>query len=224
MSDVAVPVAAKRVSTDGRRKAIAAAARALIVEKGFEGLRTRDIAQRVGINIATLHYHVPTKAALIEMVAETMKDDFRAQSLARPRSHLSPIERLSHEFYDFEEMFIEKQELIGLMSEMMERARRDADINAAVSPMLRHWAGMIGAILEAGKADGSFRADIDVAPAALMLMGAMIGFCRGRDTRPEHFERLREELYRAVRHPNSPTSLLSKSEIVPRQARRTPRE
>ncbi len=47
---------ARRAPTDGRRAEIAAAARALIVEKGVEGLRTRDIAERVGINIATLHY------------------------------------------------------------------------------------------------------------------------------------------------------------------------
>ena len=68
--------------------AIAAAARALIAERGFEGLRTRDIADRVGINIATLHYHVPTKEALIELVAQSMRDDFIAQSRAWRREGL----------------------------------------------------------------------------------------------------------------------------------------
>src|SRR5688572_3303612 len=122
---MAMAAARQRESTDDRRRAIAAAARALIVEKGFEGLRTRDIAERVGINIATLHYHVPSKEALIGLVAETMRAEFRAQSIARPRAHLLPAEQLEHEFYDFEEMFTERQELIGLLSEMMERARRD---------------------------------------------------------------------------------------------------
>lgn len=198
---------AKRETTDDRRKAIAAAARALIVEKGFEGLRTRDIAERVGINIATLHYHVPTKEALIELVAETMKHEFRAQSLARPRSHLPPVERLAHEFDDFEEMFTEKLELIGLFSEMMERARRDPAVHAGVGPLLRKWAEMIAAILADGKADGSFRGDLDPAPAALMLMGAMIGFCRGPAPTSENFAKLRDELHRAVRNPNSPAYL-----------------
>ena len=68
-----------RGSSDIRRPAIAAAARALIAERGFEGLRTRDIAERVGINVATLHYHVPSKEALIELVAQSMRDDFIAQ-------------------------------------------------------------------------------------------------------------------------------------------------
>src|SRR5690554_2908350 len=117
--------ATKRESADDRRKAIAAATRALIVEKGFEGLRTRDIAERVGINIATLHYHVPSKAALIDLVCETMKEEFRAQSELRPRKHLPAAEQLDHEFYDFWEIFVDKKELMAVMSELTERARRD---------------------------------------------------------------------------------------------------
>ena len=74
--------------------AIAAAARALIAERGFEGLRTRDIAERVGINVATLHYHVPTKEALIEIVAQSMRDDFIAQSKAWRRDGLTPLQEL----------------------------------------------------------------------------------------------------------------------------------
>ena len=194
----------RRENTDDRRRAIAAAACALIVEKGVEGLRTRDIAQRVGINVATLHYHVPTKEALIGLVAETMKHEFRAQSLARPRAHLSPVERLEHEFYDFEEMFTDRQDLLAVMSELMERARRDPTIDAAIAPLLRVWREMVASILRDGRDDGSFRADLDPEPAALMLIGAMVGFCRGPDASRESLRRLCAELRRAVRnHPRA---------------------
>ncbi|HQZ11327.1 MAG TPA: TetR/AcrR family transcriptional regulator [Devosia sp.] len=199
-------VTRQRESTDERRRAIAAAARALIVEKGFEGLRTRDIAERVGINIATLHYHVPTKEALIALVSETMAAEFRAQTLARPRSHLSPAEQLEHEFYDFEEMMTERKELIGLLSEMMERSRRDPAVAAGVKPLLRKWRELITAILAAGKADGTFRPDLDPVPAAQMLTGAMIGFCRGCGEGPSGFAALTAELRRAVRNPSSELS------------------
>ncbi len=94
----------RRAPTDDRRAAIALAARDLIVEKGVEGLRTRDIAERVGINIATLHYHVPTKEALIALVAESLKAAFIQQSIDRPRAHLSARERMDLEFVDFREM------------------------------------------------------------------------------------------------------------------------
>src|SRR3954470_5066072 len=120
----AANLARPREQSGVRRSAIAAAARALIAERGFEGLRTRDIADRVGINIATLHYHVPSKEALIELVTETMIVEFRAQAINRPRAHLSPAERLEHEFTDFQEMFTQKRDVLAVMSELMERARR----------------------------------------------------------------------------------------------------
>jgi AcrR family transcriptional regulator len=212
---------AKRETTDDRRRAIAAATRALIVEKGFEGLRTRDIAERVGINIATLHYHVPSKEALIELVAETMRAEFREQGLVRPRAHLSPAERLEHEFYDFREMITERQELVGVMSEMMERARRDEAVRAGVNPMLGYWRQMVADILAAGRDDGTFRADLDPEPAAQMMIGTLIGYCRSPDQTPAKFERLCAELRRAVRNPiasnQTPKArLLSKSDRTAR--------
>jgi AcrR family transcriptional regulator len=196
---VTAPASPKRETTDDRRRAIAAAARQLIAEKGFEGLRTRDIAARVGINVATLHYHVPTKEALIGLVADAMREDFRAQSLVRPRAHLSPAERLEHEFFDFHEMFYEQRNTLAVMSELMERARRDAVINAALQPILIKWLQLVTAILADGRADGSFRPDLDPEAGASMIIGAMTGFARGPDTSPQYFERLCAELRRAVR-------------------------
>lgn len=196
--------APRRENTDDRRRAIASAARELIAEKGFEGLRTRDIAARVGINVATLHYHVPTKEALIGLVADAMREDFRAQSLVRPRAHLSPSERLEHEFFDFHEMFYEQRDTLAVMSELMERARRDTVIRAVMQPILRKWHELAAAILAAGVADGSFRPDLDPEAGASMLLGALTGFARGPDTSPQYFERLCAELRRAVRS-NTPT-------------------
>src|SRR5690242_18606911 len=112
--------AIKRAPTDDRRTAIAAAARALIVEKGFEGLRTRHTAERVGINIATLHYHVPSKEALVELVAESLHDFFRGQYVTRPRAHLNAAQRMDIEFLDFLELAFERPEIMLCFSEMME--------------------------------------------------------------------------------------------------------
>ncbi len=192
----------KRESSEDRRAAIAHAARELIVEKGVEGLRTRDIAERVGINIATLHYHVPTKEALIRLVAETMKGEFRAQSLARPRAHLSAVERLEHEFYDFREMYTEQPEVIAVMGELIERSRRDPVIREAMAPMQGKWHRMVSEIMAAGRAEGSFRPDLDPEPAATIFVGAMIAFYRSGNITDDSYERLCAELRRYVRHPD----------------------
>src|SRR6218665_695397 len=105
----------RRESGDERRIAIAHAARALIIEKGLEGLRTRDIAERVGINIATLPYHVPSKEALVTLVAASLRDDFKAQALRHPKAGLNGGEQLRQEFNEFREVATDYPELIGVL-------------------------------------------------------------------------------------------------------------
>lgn len=48
---------APKTQGDQRRRSLVLAAYQLIAEGGFERLRTRDIAARAGVNIATLHYY-----------------------------------------------------------------------------------------------------------------------------------------------------------------------
>lgn len=215
------PAERRRAPTDDRRAAIAKAARELIVEKGVEGLRTRDIAERVGINVATLHYHVPSKEALIELVADLMRQEFMDQHIARPRAHLSAKERMDLEFVDFREMMESRRDTMLAFSELMERARRDERIAEAIRPMQRKWLQIVSDLLTEGVSDGAYRPDIDPEPAAIMIIGAMIGYCRGGGSRNfEGFDRLVAELKRAIRNPAlDEGSDLSKPAKLPRQSR-----
>ena len=60
-----------------RQEALVQAAYDLLAERGFEGLRTRDVAAKVGVNIATLHYYYPTKEKLIRGVVAYAMERFR---------------------------------------------------------------------------------------------------------------------------------------------------
>lgn len=209
----------RRLPTDDRRDAIARAARALIVENGVEGLRTRDIAERVGINIATLHYHVPTKEALIELVAESLRHDFVRQSLDRPRAHLSARERMELEFVDFREMALESPQTLQVFSELIERARRDARIAEAIVPMKHYWKEVLAGLLSEGVANGDYRADLDPETFALVMMASFIGFCRNPRNGEAELDALVAELKRAIRNPDRPAAAgLSNHAASPRHA------
>jgi len=197
-----VPTTTRRESSADRRTAIAQAARDLIVEKGVEGLRTRDIADRVGINIATLHYHVPSKEALFGLVAAALRAEFVAQSAARPRDGLRPLAQLELEFDDFEELLGDRNDLLTAMSELLERARRDPEIKAGMFPLMGKWKEIVADLLARGVEAGDFRPDLDPVPAAQMVVGAMIGFSRSPAATIENFKPLRAELMRAVRNPS----------------------
>jgi len=213
-----LPQERRRAPSDDRRAAIAKAARELIAEKGVEGLRTRDIAERVGINVATMHYHVPTKEALIELVAESLQLFFRGQSIMRPRAHLGALEKMDLEFVDFREIVFERPEIMLVFSELMERGRRDERIAEAILPVKKKWRQIMVDLLSEGVTEGVYRQDLDPDAFATVLMSTMIGFCRNRHKDTAAYERLVAEIKRAIRNPASGvTPVLSKSTGTSRQ-------
>lgn len=187
----------KRESGDDRRVAIALAARRVIIDKGLEGLRTRDIAAAVGINIATLHYHVPSKEALIALVAESLRHDFKAQAMRHPRDGKTGIERLHLEFDDFRETVRDMPDLVVVLTELIARARRDPIVAQIMIPMREFWKDQIVDVFRLGIADGSFRADIDPDAAALIITGALSDCWRRTDMSPALLDQLLAELERA---------------------------
>src|SRR6266851_8371854 len=98
-------MAAKRKQTrlggDERRDDLVRAAFACLSADGFEGLRTRSVADRAGVNVATLHYYFPTKEALIGGVADFLASQFITLHAA-PVAHTgsAALERLHQEFAD----------------------------------------------------------------------------------------------------------------------------
>src|SRR5256884_2778502 len=78
-----------RSHKEDREEALVRAAFNQIAERGFEGLRTREVAAGVGLNIATLHYYFSTKKALIRGVV--------AHAMDRLRSTLAPHGSPAHQ-------------------------------------------------------------------------------------------------------------------------------
>jgi AcrR family transcriptional regulator len=175
----------KRESGDERRLAIAKAARALIVEKGLEGLRTRDIAARVGINIATLHYHVPSKEALVTLVAQSLKQEFRDQGNSRPRGGKTGRQLLRMEIEDVIESMIEAPDRLSIMAELIERSRRDPSIADIIRPMTGYWKVMLADVFALGARDGTLRPDLDPEAAAQIFLGTVASWRAAEPSRAE---------------------------------------
>src|SRR3954449_5431536 len=101
-----------------RRRALIAAAYRQIASEGFEGLRTRDVAADVGVNIATLHYYFPTKEALIRGVIGQAMHRFRATIPAEG----SPEEQLRGHLRALARLIRDDQQLWSVMGELVLRA------------------------------------------------------------------------------------------------------
>jgi AcrR family transcriptional regulator len=159
-----------------RRTALLQAAFDVITQVGFEGLRTRAVAERVGVNIATLHYYFPSKQDLIEGLAQLIGAKFVTLHGSAPQSSGFPaLDRLRQEFSDGRYYLKRHPEMLLVMQEFALRGKRDTEVQKVVNQMNAHWRHGIEQMVQQGVADGTFRADIAPREMIPMLMSIFSG-------------------------------------------------
>jgi AcrR family transcriptional regulator len=161
--------AAPRASQEKRREELVLAAFDLIAEHGFEGLRTRDVAARVGVNIATLHYYFPTKESLIRGVLEEAMVRFRS-TLA---PHGSPADQLRNHLRAVRKLLVEDPELKAVMGELSLRSARDSSIAAIMTEMYEGWHATVRGLLRRAVKEGGLRPDADSDGVAALVVATL---------------------------------------------------
>jgi len=162
----------RRLKADDRRRQIVETAFDTIAEKGFEGLRTRDVAERVGINSATLHHYFPTKEALVEGVAEHLE---RLYARTRAPTREDALGKLRQEFADVAYFRREHPRTWTVSREFMLRAPRDPTVAAVIARLNERWRASVEQVLTEGRDAGVFHAMRDPAAAAAAVVGALWG-------------------------------------------------
>lgn len=150
---------AEQPAAGGNRRALVLAAYARIATDGFEGLRTRDVAADVGVNIGTLHYYFPTKEALIRAAVRHTTATFAA-TLSR---HGTPADQLRGHLEGLRHLLKTDRELWAVSSEVALRAARDAAIAELVRQANDQWfaflRGLVARGVDQGCLDGGLQAD-----------------------------------------------------------------
>ena len=175
----------RSVHRDERRRSLILAAYHLIAEKGFEHLRTRDIASRAGVNIATLHYYFANKEDLIPGVVDHMLHEFRtAPDSTGEMAETTPLDQVHAMFLRTGDRFQAKPELFIALSELVLRSLRDATLQPALQQLDEEWHRYLQHLLTDGMRQGTFRADLDPAAMATKLIILIKGFFFHRITSP----------------------------------------
>jgi len=161
---------------EAQRQALVDAAYHLIASGGFEHLRTRDIAARAGVNIATLHYYFATKEDLIRGVVERVHAELATVYAPSPTgAGRTPLEELRGEFADAQQRMRETPETFVILLELSLRALRDPAIQKMLTEMNTDWQSHVESYLAAGIGQGVFRSDLDVPTAAAVLIATIKG-------------------------------------------------
>jgi TetR/AcrR family transcriptional regulator, regulator of cefoperazone and chloramphenicol sensitivity len=159
-----------------QRQALIRAAYQIIAEEGFEGLRTREVADRVGVNIATLHYYFHSKEDLIRAVVEYLRSIFEhTHTPDLPSSPQDPAAELHQEFADLLYQPEEIRVAIVVSQELYLRSQRDPTIRVMLREMDDVWHQHIVSYLTKGVREGIFRPDLDIEATAWGIQALVKG-------------------------------------------------
>ncbi len=176
-----------------RRAALLHAAFDVVAGVGFEGLRTRAVANRAKVNIATLHYYFPSKQHLVEGLAQLIGAKFVTLHGRPPRpTGLSALDRLRQEFSDGRFYLKHHPEMLLVLQEFALRGKRDPEVQKTVEQMNAHWRDGIERMVHAGVADGTFRDDIPPGEMISMLMSIFAGTAASGGSQVDAIERITE--------------------------------
>ena len=156
-----------------RRADLLDATLSIIAERGLEGLRTRDIAARAGVNISTLHYYFGTKEALLAAVVQYVSTKFAAP-VPRKRGRKGK-ESVRDHIESAWRTFEATPHLPSVMQELAVRAQRDDATRAAFREVFARWNGVVEDVLRRGLDTGELRGDVDVPAAARVLTSFIMG-------------------------------------------------
>ena len=158
-----------RATKEVRRQALILAAFSQIAERGFEGLRTREVAAEVGVNIATLHYYFPTKEALIRGVVEHAMGRFRS-TLA---PHGSPAEQLGNHLRAVHELLLDEPQIGVVMGEIALRSARNESLAAVLGEMYEGWHTTVRGLLRRAARSGDLRPELDSDDVAALVVATL---------------------------------------------------
>ena len=153
-----------------RHQSLVDAAREIIAERGFEGLRTREVAERVGINHATLHHYFATKEALIDAVVRDLVSHLLTYRTAQASDDLPALAALRAYFAAARQGVASDPAPFIVLGEFFLRAGRNPKLATIMRQLETGWTGFFVALLERGQQEGTFRRDLDPATVARILV------------------------------------------------------
>jgi AcrR family transcriptional regulator len=154
-----------------RRQALVRAAFGCIAERGFEGLRLRDVAAEVGIDHSTLHHYFASKQDLVAGVVDHATRQFWPTMPAEGAA----TDRLQYHLAALGRMIREQPALFTVMGELDLRARRDPVIRAIIDRHEEGWRIVLGDVLRRGAKEGAWTQDLDVAAGVELIIAAVKG-------------------------------------------------
>lgn len=172
----------KRRNAEATRARILSVARAEFVANGFAGARIERIAATSGVNNNLIYHYFDSKEALYLAVIEQIYIDLRSYQKDEDLRSLRPVDALRRLVISTYDHFVATPDMIRLMSVENIHNARHLKKSKRVKPLYRGLLDTLEDILDRGKADGSFRSDIDAIDLYLSISGLAYFFLSNQHT------------------------------------------
>jgi AcrR family transcriptional regulator len=139
------PAVEADLSTEARIKA---AAKRLFTQKGFDAVRTRDIAEEAGINLALLNYYFRNKKKLFDLIMWENMQLFLGHILQYFKDNRDPLDvQLQYLAEKYIDMLMGNPNLPFFVLQNMQ-GLTDIDLSKSMHPMFKEIGKMRNAFLE----------------------------------------------------------------------------
>ena len=162
--------------TQTRKQKIIVAAGQIIAKRGFEGMRTRDVAELAGVNHATIHYHFKDKERLIEAVVHhIVQQMYESDTAGLPESDLNGREKITAVFQRNMAQRDKHPERFAIMAELTLRASRHPQIGEMLVNLDQTIFRQMEELVAEGITDGSIKQQDDPHNLAVLLITLLRG-------------------------------------------------
>lgn len=174
-------------------------AAALFFEKGYAATTTREIASAVGIQQASLYYHVAGKEDLLHQICVSSLEQLLADVQSAVLESANPLERIRILARTHLGAILKHQiRYVTMLNEM--RALSEPH-RAEVVALRRKYANLVRSLIEEAQAAGSIRNDIPARYLYLALLNvlnwAVLWFRKGQTLSEEELARMFTSIYLA---------------------------
>ena len=174
--DLRVGIGTRSPTSEDRKRELVKIAYRLIAEKGLEGFRIRQVAAEAGIDNGTLHYHFPSKEALIQGVVDYLVRDLETNRAPKNKNgRQTALSELRMEFEDIRLRLHDTPEQMVVLSELAIRSWRDPTLAKIFGKLDDGWYAHLVNLLKRGIREGVFREDLRLQPCVRAIMVALRG-------------------------------------------------
>jgi TetR/AcrR family transcriptional regulator, cholesterol catabolism regulator len=169
-----------------------AAAVGLFSRKGYTATSTREVAKLLGIQKASLYYHVASKEDLLFLICQSSLDQIRSDVETAIRDSQDPLDRTRILICSHIESLLRNEAMHSTtFTEMhaLSEARREQ-----ILKLRDTYENLVRSVLQQAQGAGVLRADVDVKYLCLILLGLMnrvtVWYRRGGPLSPNQIGRL----------------------------------